>query len=300
MLMKRKLRRNIIYYLLRIAASLLILFPLYIGVYIGSILGRLAYYLVVKERSKTIANLRLAFGKEKSEAEIRRIARQVFENLGKNLIELINFPKINKSNIDKLVEDKGLHKIDKALAMKKGVIMLTGHFGSWELVATYLAVKGYRGSIIVRRARFDKFDRLLNKLRTRENLEIIYRDESPKKILKILKKGGLICVLADQDVDSIEGVFVDFFGELAHTPTAPVALALTTGAAILPCFLIREGNKRKFVVEDPIEFDITGNKERDILVNTEKWSKVLESYIRKYPSQWVWMHRRWKTRPKKT
>lgn len=296
--MKRKLKRNIIYYLLRIAASILILFPLYIGLYIGSILGRLAYYLAAKERSKTIANLRLAFGKEKSEAEIRCIARQVFENLGKNLIELINFPKINESNIDKLIENKGLHKIDKALAGKKGLVILPSHFGNWELLGAYLAVKGYRGPVIARRVRFDKFDRLLNELRAGKNVEVIYRDESPKKILKVLKKGGMIGVLADQDVDSVEGVFVDFFGELAHTPTAPVVLALTTGAPIIPCFLIREGNRRKCVIENPIELDITGNRERDILVNTEKWSKVLESYIRKYPSQWVWMHRRWKTRPK--
>jgi len=296
--MKRKLRRNIIYYLLRIAAFILILFPLHIGLYIGFILGRLVYYMVAKERSKTIANLKLAFGKEKSEAEIRRIARQVFENLGKNLIELINFPKINKSNIDKLIENKGLHKIDKALAGKKGLIILPSHFGNWELLGAYLTTKGYRGPVIARRVRFDKFDRLLNKLRAGKNVEVIYRDESPKKILKVLKKGGMIGVLADQDVDSVEGVFVDFFGELARTPTAPVALALATGAPILPCFLIREGNRRKCVIEDPIKLDITGNRGRDILVNTEKWSKVLESYIRKYPSQWVWMHRRWKTRPK--
>lgn len=295
--MRRKLRRSFLYYLLRIAGFIVILFPLRLGLFIGGGLGVLAYYIIRKERIKTLSNLRVAFGAEKSEEEIEQIGRGVFANLGKNLTEFINFPKINKSNIDTLIEDKGLHKIDKALARGKGVIILASHFGNWELLAAYLTTKGYSGTVIAKRIYFDKYDRLLNELRASKNVDIIYRDESPKKVLKVLKQGGMIGVLADQDVDSVEGVFVDFFGKLAYTPTAPVTLALATGAAILPCFLIREGNRRRFVVEEPVGLQITGNKERDILVNTEKWSRVLESYIREYPCQWVWMHRRWKTRP---
>ena len=295
--MKRKIKRHVLYYLLRIVAFILYLFPLKLGLYLGSILGVLTYYIIRKERLKTLANLRLAFGKEKSEKEVERIARDVFVNLGKNLIELVNFPKINASNVDALIEDKGLGKIDKALHRGKGVIIMVSHFGNWELFGAYLTTKGYSGPVIARRLRFEKYDRLLNKLRASKNIEVVYRDESPKKILKALKKGGMIAILADQDVDAVQGVFVDFFGKLAYTPVAPVTLAMATGAVMLPCFLVRERNKRAFIVEDPVELEITGNKERDIMVNTQKWSKVLESYIRKYPSQWVWMHRRWKTRP---
>jgi len=265
--------------------------------YIGSILGVLAYYIVRKERLKTLANLRLAFGEEKSEEEIERIAREVFVNLGKNLIELVNFPKINKSNVDALIEDKGLGKIDKALRRGKGAIIMLSHFGNWELLGAYMTTKGYNGPVIARRLRFEKYDRLLNELRASKNIEVIYRDESPKKILKALRNNGIIGILADQDMDAVQGVFVDFFGKLAYTPVAPVTIAMATGARMLPCFLVRQGSKRAFVVEDPIELEITGNKQRDIMVNTQKWSKFLESYIRKYPSQWVWMHRRWKTRP---
>lgn len=295
--MKYKLRRSILYYLLRGIGFIIILFPLRTGLFIGAILGRLAYYIIRRERIKTLTNLRIAFGKEKAEREIKYIAREVFANLGKNLVELINFPKINKSNIDNLVKERGLHRIDKALHKKKGVIILASHFGNWEFLAAYLTIKGYRGPVIARRIYFNKYDVVLNRLRASKNIDVIYRDESPKKILRVLKSGGMIGILADQDVDSIEGVFVDFFGKLAYTPMAPASLALATGAEILPCFLIRQRNRRTFVVEDPIELEITGNKERDILINTEKWSKVIESYIKRYPSQWVWMHRRWKTRP---
>jgi KDO2-lipid IV(A) lauroyltransferase len=252
---------------------------------------------VRKERIKTLNNLRFAFGKEKSEKELHRIAREVFANLGRNVVELINFPKITEANIDSLVQEKGLHHINKGLRRQKGIVILASHFGNWELLAAYLTLKGYRGPVIARRIYFDKYDQALRRLRASKNVEVIYRDESPKKILKVLKSGGMVGVLADQDVDSVEGVFVDFFGKLAYTPVAPASLALATEAAILPCFLIREGSKRTFVVEKPVELEITGNKERDIATNTQKWSHVLESYIRKYPSQWVWMHKRWKTRP---
>lgn len=297
--MKHKLRRSIIYYLLKAVSVIIILLPFEVGLVVGAVLGKLAYYIVRKERLKALVNLRIAFGNEKRESEIRHIACGVFANLGRNLVELINFPKINKGNIDRLIREKGLHKIDKALRRKKGLIILASHFGNWELLAAYLTLKGYEGPVIAKRIYFDKYDEALNRLRAGKNVEVIYRDESPKRILHVLKSGGMIGLLADQDVDSIDGVFVDFFGKLAYTPTAPIALALATGAEILPCFLVREGRRRTFIVEDPVQLSISGNKERDILINTEKWSKVIESYIRKYPSQWVWMHRRWKTRPER-
>ena len=103
-------------------------------------------------------------------------------------------------------------------------------------------------------------------------------------------------LLADQDVDSVDGIFVDFFGKPAHTPKGPVALALATGAPLVPCFMIREKNCHKLVLEDPIELEEKSDKDETIKFNTQKWSRIVESYIRRYPEQWVWMHRRWKTK----
>ena len=127
---------------------------------------------------------------------------------------------------------------------------------------------------------------------------VTYRDESPKKVLRILRNGGYIGVLADQDVASIEGVFVDFFGKPAYTPAAPVKFAMKTDAALMPMFLVRNGDKYDFFVEPPVKMRMTGDLERDVLVNTAIWTGILEKYIRKYPDHWVWMHRRWKTKPK--
>ena len=123
---------------------------------------------------------------------------------------------------------------------------------------------------------------------------IIY---SPKKILKILRRNEMLGILADQDMDSVDGVFVDFFGQPAYTPKAPVAIALASKAPLVPCFMIREEKGHRLIIEDPVELEEKGSREETIAFNTEKWSKIIESCIKRYPEQWVWMHRRWKTKP---
>ncbi len=273
------------------------LLPLSIALFIAKSLGRASFGLVAKYRNQTLDNLRLAFP-DKSEQEIRRIAVKVFENIGKIAAELINFPKINKSNIDKFVRIENFDLLDNELKKGKGVILLTAHFGNWELLALTMRVKGYPGSAIGRRIYFHKYDEYLNHLRKVNDVNVIYRDQSPRSILKVLRANRIIGMLADQDVDSVDGVFVDFFGKSAYTPVAPAALAMASGASLVPAFIIRSGGKHVLTIGKPIEMVNTGNKESDLLTNTKRWSDVVESYIRRYPDQWVWMHRRWKTRPK--
>ena len=174
---------------------------------------------------------------------------------------------------------------------------MSGHFGNWELLAGYFGIKGYPVNVLARRLRYDKYDNFINSLRRGMGVNVIYRDDSPKAILKILKEGQSLAILADQDISSVDGVFIDFFGHPAYTPTAPVALALATAVPIIPMFIVRERSGHRIYVEEPLELEITGNKETDLRMNTQKWSKVEEAYIRKYPSQWVWIHDRWKTNP---
>ncbi|MCX5677906.1 MAG: lysophospholipid acyltransferase family protein [Candidatus Omnitrophica bacterium] len=296
--MKFKFRRYYLYYWGRCLVFIFYLMPIRAAAAIAAWLGRIGFALAGKYRNLTIANLRFAFP-EKDEAEIKRLAIKVFENLGKTGAELVNFPKINKSNIDNLVHIENIGILEDELKRGKGVIMLTAHFGNWELLAATMKVKEYPGSVVGRRLYFHKYDRYLNYLRKLTDVNVIYRDQSPRGILKILKAGGIIGMLADQDVDSVEGVFVDFFGKPAYTPVGPAALAMASGAAIVPAFIIRrEDGNHTLMIDKPIEITDTGDKEADILTNTRRWSDVVESYIRKYPDQWVWMHRRWKTRPK--
>jgi len=295
--MKFKFRRYYLYYWARVALFLVYLLPPKAGLFISKRAGSLAYWILAKYRNIAVDNLRFAFGNEKTEQELRAIARRVFENLAKNAFELISFQKINKYNIDNIVRIRGKEVIDRALRKGKGAIVITGHFGNWELISATIRLKGYKGAVIGRRIYFDKYDRYLNHLRKLQSVDVIYRDESPRKALKVLKANGIIGILADQDVDSVEGVFVDFLGKKAYTPAGPAALAKASGAELIPIVILRDGERHTIVCEEPIGLEDTGDKEKDLIANTEKWSKVLESYIRRYPEHWVWMHRRWKTRP---
>ena len=294
--MKFKLRRYFLYYIGRAVAFIFTIIPLRIGLAIASAVGILIFHGLPRYRNLTIDNLRYAFGSEKSDEELKDIAKRVFQNLGKNAVELVNLPKFNKARMDKFVRFRNRERLDKAYEKGKGIIVLTAHFGSWELMAAALRENGCPGVTIGRRIYFKKYDDFLNKLRRSRDVEVIYRDESPRKMLKTLKKNWIVGIVADQDVDSVDGVFVNFFGRPAYTPSGPVVLARASGAVLLPVFIIREGNWHTIAIEEPVELADTGNKEADLISNTQKWSNVVESYIRKYPDQWVWMHRRWKTK----
>jgi len=296
--MKYKPYRTVLYIITRIIGYLLYPLPLRVSSRIGSLIGKLVFYIIPKERKKTLTHLKDAFGKEKTEKEIKDIALRLYSNLGKNGLEWLNFPKIDNKWFANYIKTDGLEHISEADKRGKGVIVLASHFGNWELLAAYLGYLGYHGAIIVRKIYIEQFNRFFEKMRKGVGNEVIYRDESPKKVLRVLKDGGFIGLLADQDVSSIEGVFVNFFGRPAYTPVAPIKFAMKSGAALIPMFLVREGGKFKFIVEKEIDVDIGIDKERTLIVNTEKWTKVLEKNIRLYPDHWVWMHRRWKTRPK--
>lgn len=296
--MRYKYRRYYLYYLGRAAAFLVFLLPIRVASAIAAFFGRCAYFLLPKYRNITIKNLNHALGNKKTPEEIRRIALKVFENLGRNAGELINFPKINRNNIDRFLSIEGLDIVDRSFAKGKGTIILASHFGNWELVGMTFRVKGYPGATIGRKIYFYKYDNWLNRLRKAQDIDVIYRDDSVRKMLKVLKDNKILGIVADQDVDSVEGVFVSFFGMNAYTPVGPVALAKATGASLIPVFMIREGCRHRFVIEKPIELTDTGNKDADIVTNTQKWSDVVEAYIKRYPEQWVWMHRRWKTQEK--
>jgi len=295
---KHRIRRRYLYYLLRTAGFISLLFPIKINKFLGRRMGECAFFLAPVHRKATTENLKIAFKGEKSESEIRTIAKDVFRNLGENFFEILSASKLTPRNIDRHVRIKGIEIVDKVLSQKRGFIVLSAHLGNWELLAGFFGLKRYPVNVLARKLRYEKHDRWINNLRRKMGVNVVMRDESAKTILKLLRDGQSIAILADQDISSLDGVFIDFFGRQAYTPTAPVILALASAVPIIPMFIVREGNGHTIYVEEPLELEITGNRETDIKVNTEKWSKVVESYIKRYPSQWVWLHDRWKTNPK--
>jgi KDO2-lipid IV(A) lauroyltransferase len=294
---KIKYRRYYIYYLLKVAISIVSFLPLRVSLVIADLLGKLVFALLPKYRRVAIDNLNEALGPD--EARNAKIVRKLFSNLVKNGAEWIKLAAIDPSDLDKVVtESEGLENLDEGLRGGKGVIVLAFHFGNWELTGMYLRHKGYPGQTIVRRLYFHKYDKLINRVRKHFDVHVIYRDESPKKMLKVLKANGIMGIVPDQDIDSIEGTFVNFFGRPAFTPTAPVKLAMVSGAKIVPVFVVRKADgTHKLFADKVIDVSSATKSEEDVRKCTQEWSDVLERFVREYPDQWVWVHERWKTQP---
>ena len=294
--MKNKSIRHILYALLVGVKAIFYLLPYQLGFKIAGSLGKLAFHLIKKEKEKTLTHLRMAFGAEKSEKEILKIGEAVFEHYGRTLFELAMIDKIIP-RFDDFVHASGYENFDKALKGGKGVVVTIAHFGNWEIMGGYTALKGYPCTVIARKIYFEKYDRLLVNLRNKMKVQTIYRDESVRKMLHVFKENRMLGFVVDQDVESVDGVFVNFFNRPAYTPVAPVRFAKTTGAPIIPVFIVRDGMKHHMIVEPAIDLVDTGNKDSDTKVNTQAWVAIQEKYIRQYPHLWVWNHKRWKTAP---
>jgi len=276
--------------------TLFLLIPYTFALKLGRYLGKLLYIILGRYRNLSKSHLKLAFAGSKSRKEISEIAEAVFINLSMGFSEILSLPKI-RHRLDELIDVEGIEKIDNVLKEGRGVVAITAHLGNWELLPMYFAYKGYPSSIVARPIYYEKYDEWVSFLRKSMGVNVIYRTESPKKLLRLLKNNELVGIVPDQDVDSIEGVFVDFFGRKAYTPIAPVRLAMAAGCPIVPIFITRGDKKHTISVEDPIWIEKGQDRDKAVLLYTQKWSDVVESYINRYPGQWVWMHKRWKTRP---
>ena len=261
-------------------------------------MGKLAYIIIGEARRRTQHNLSLAFGKEWDEKKLKRLAGQVFVNVGKNVADFVRLKKMKWEDIDKIVEIEGLEYFDQAYRAGKGVIGFTGHIGNFELMAAYFSLRGYKLSVVGREVYDPRLDRLLVENREGVGLENIPSSAGVKPLLKVLRAGKFLGVLADQDSSRVSGVFVNFLGRPARTPVGPVLLAYKTGSPIVPMVIVRKyNNKYKIIVKPPVELTFSEDREKDIIDVTQKCTAVLESIIREYPDQWLWMHDRWKSKP---
>ncbi len=295
---KKRLKNWFLFRLITILISLLNFLPRSFAISVGRFLGRLAYLLIADARKRTQRNLRLAFGKELDETKLRRLASQVFENVGKNVADAVRLKKMRWENIERITEIEGLEYFDEAYRAGKGVIGFTGHIGDFELMAAYFSLRGYKLSVVGRELYDPRLDRLLVENRESVGLENIPSSAGIKPILKVLRAGKFLGVLADQDSSRVRGVFVDFFGRPARTPAAPALFAYKTGSPIVPMAIVRKDkNKYKIIVKPPVELTFSEDREKDIIDVTQRCTKVLESIIREYPDQWLWMHERWKSKP---
>jgi Kdo2-lipid IVA lauroyltransferase/acyltransferase len=263
----------------------------------GISIGWFVYLLHGKLRRVGMRNLELAFP-EKSRRERKKILGNVFTSLGRQVAEVCLFPKYTRENVGKVVVYEGFENFERALARGKGVMFLTAHLGAWELSAFAHSLYGHPLDIVMRPLDNAYLDRLARSYRTMHGNKAVDKDFA-RGLITAMRKGETVGVLMDTNMIASQGVFVDFFGIPACTASGVARVALKTDAAVVPGFTIWDAVLQKYRLrfDPPVELIRTGNTEADVVVNTAKFTKVIEDYVRKYPDQWLWVHRRWKTRP---
>jgi KDO2-lipid IV(A) lauroyltransferase len=255
------------------------------------------YLLHGKLRRVGMRNLELAF-RDRSRRERKKILRGVFTSLGRQIAEVCLFPQYTRENVSKTVVYEGFENFERALARGKGVLFLTGHLGAWELSAFAHSLYGYPLNIVMRPLDNPYLDRLAREYRTMHGNKAVDKDFA-RGLIAAMRKGQTVGVLMDTNMIASQGVFVDFFVIKACTASGVARVALKTDAAVVPGFTIWDPVLQKYRLrfDPPVELVRTGNTEADVVANTAKFTKVIEDYVRKYPDQWLWVHRRWKTRP---
>jgi len=266
----------------------------------GRFFGWAGYTFAVKHKRIAIESLTRAFGKEKTPQEIRRICRECFNSMAYAAVEFFKFMK-HPERIAKFVDIEGVENLKKALAEGKGVVAISAHFGSFPLLLSRLAQEGFKVNAVMRHMRDQKLDELFEDKRRVMRVGSIYtqpRTTCVSDSLKVLRDNEVLFVQLDQNFGT-GGVFVDFFGVKAATATGPIVFSMRTGAPIVPMFIYRLGGPRhRIVVEPPIHLEESGTKSERLLGAVERLTALIERYIRKYPHEWGWIHKRWKARPK--
>ena len=263
---------------------------------LGAGVGAAAFSLLGRLRKVGLRNLELAFP-EKSPTERERILRELFGNLGWLLAEFCQMPSYTPENTQAFLRYEGLEHYLAAKAKGKGVLIVTGHLGAWELSSYYHSLMGHPMSMVIRRLDNARVDRLVNHIRCLHGNRVLHKDDFARGLLGAMRQGETVGILMDTNMTPPQGVFVSFFGHQACTASGLARVALKTGAAVLPGFMLWEEGGYVLHFGPEIDLIATGDDEKDAVENTARFTAVIEAYIRKYPSQWLWVHRRWKTRP---
>ena len=293
----KKIRDDIFYVLVVLFIAILRLLPRKPALMLMKFLGRLAFHLSKGPRQRTIDHLSMVYGADQDPAEIENMARRVFIHLATAAGDMLRMPNIIRNGINRLVKTKGTEHLDRAFRAGKGMILLTCHLGNWEILGAWLAQNNYPMKVIGTTLFDPRLDRILVDIRNKSGNTNIARGKSTREIIRTLKKGDAVGMLIDQDTKS-QGTFVNFFGKQAHTPTGPAVLARRLNVPLIPVFMyLQEDLTYQLECLPPLDLVKTADEESDITINTQKCSDAYETMIRRYPEQWVWMHKRWKTRP---
>ena len=290
----KKTRHKIEYITIKSLIFTLNLLPFRIALLFGDMIGILAFSVLRIRRKVTLTNLRNSFANTYDNYKLKQIGLNAYRNFAKSMIEYGLFPKLKKRDLTEFISIDGLEHLIRLRDNKQGAVMVTGHFGSWELTGAYIATQGFPIDYLVGEQHNLEINRLMNEHRQLFGIGLIELGVAARGVFKAVKAGRMVAMLSDQDAGT-DGVVVQFLGRPASTPKGPAAFALRTGVPMMFGTIVRQGPKQKIFLEPPIEYTETGNKEVDIRNLTQIYTSILEKYIRKYPDHWFWPHRRWKS-----
>ena len=274
------------------------IFPRGLARAIGAAIGAMAYRCLGRLRRVGVRNLELAFP-EMAVAEREAILRSEYRNLGLLLAEFCKMPGYTARTASRFIRYEGLENYLRARERGKGVLVLTGHLGAWELSSFYHSLMGMPMGMVIRRLDNPLVDAFVNRIRCLHGNRVIHKDDFARGLIASMRAGETVGILMDTNMTPPQGVFVPFFGVAACTASGMARIAARTGAAVVPGFLLWEHSEQKYVLHfgDPLAVVDTGDADEDAVTNTAVFTATIESYVRQYPEQWLWMHRRWKTRP---
>ena len=284
------------YRFLRGLSALLCSLPYFIVLRLGAAVGFLHWLFGHSQRRRAIAQLQDRLGVPPEEAAA--IARRMFRNIGRTLLEVLYIPALTPEKLERWVTIENLHYLEEAVSAGHGAVLLTAHFGNWEWMAARLVRAGFPLAAITETQPGPGLDQLLNEYRARVGLEPYARGNALVAAMKALKSGRVLGFLADQDAKA-NGVFVNFFGRPASTPQGPAIFAQRCGAPIVPAFIVRQPRRGQRIVLSPPIYGTDGaDRDAETLALTDRMTQVMEERIRRYPDHWWWFQRRWITDPK--
>lgn len=265
---------------------------------VGRSIGVVAFLALRRLREVGGRNLQIAFP-ELPVPEREKILRGEYRSLGLQLAEFCRMSSYSREMADHLIRYEGLSNYLRARERGRGVLVLTGHLGAWELSSFYHSLSGYPMAMVIRRLDNPLIDAMVNRIRCLHGNRVLHKDDFARGLIGEMRAGGTVGILMDTNMTPPQGVFVPFFGVLACTASGLARVARKTGAAILPGFLLWEAAEQRYVLHfgEELEVVATEDQAEDAQVNTARFTAVIEGYVRRYPEQWLWMHRRWKTRP---
>ena len=265
---------------------------------LGAAMGRVLYLLAGRLRLTGLRNLELAMP-AMDLAEREKTLKLVYRNLGWQLAEFCRMERYTPENTAGWIRYEGLGRFLDAQARGKGVLIVTGHLGAWELSSFYHSLMGHPMGMVIRRLDNRRLDGFVNRIRCLHGNKVLHKDDFARGLLTAMRQGESVGILMDTNMTPPQGVFVDFFGTPACTASGLARVALKTGAAVVPGFLVWEATEGQYVLHfgDEIRVEASGDNEADVLGLTQACTSVIETWVRRYPEQWLWIHRRWKTRP---